>query len=398
MSSDNERTVVGLDFLPEALVKEMLNRYKYVINSINDQLSNITKAKNELKNYLLEKGLLSRTGELIHQNRYPTTVGIDGSWTVIKQLALDTIAIAAVAVEGLIPPREDRYWDKPHHIVNIYPVKHHPKTSTLCKALMFSYELELAIKAPHNVVYLDGSLTTHLIAFGQAFAAIKEGGDENEELPYELKYELINRIDSILDNYLEVLSSPRMDKLYIGIPKYSSRREIIEEMMENSRFSSNYQDLQEWNDKGLMTFLLDADEIIRPISLTTNKDRWHLSGLDEQYKDRIEEIVDALNNLHVMYYKPTAMHPALRIEMSNNIAKSDAKLSLLLESLQNQSRNLGIIEPYPLYIADNFVKQIFPSLLQLKDLTLSEISTSNGMRFHDIFLSLHEYRSEGGLE
>jgi len=35
--------------------------------------------------------------------RYPTTAGVDGTRTHIMQLAMDTLAVAAVAVEGLIP-------------------------------------------------------------------------------------------------------------------------------------------------------------------------------------------------------------------------------------------------------------------------------------------------------
>ena len=39
----------------------------------------------------------------------------------------------------------------------------------LAKALMFSMETQLASIAPHNVVFLDGSLVTLTIAYNQAF-------------------------------------------------------------------------------------------------------------------------------------------------------------------------------------------------------------------------------------
>lgn len=87
------------------------------------------------------------------------------------------VGVAAVAVEGL-PPHEKREWEKPHHIIKIFPVEHKSKTPVLASGLMFSYELELASKAPHNVVFIDGSLTTHLIKTGMAFSAL-----DGEDIP-----------------------------------------------------------------------------------------------------------------------------------------------------------------------------------------------------------------------
>jgi len=403
ISTNRPKVPEGLDFLPEELVREMLDKYRVVINNINEYLSQLKNIRQEIRKILNDKKMLRNVNELIQQHIYPTTVGVDGSLARIKQIALDTVAVAAVAVEGLIPPREERIWPKPHHIVRIYPVKHSDGTITLCRALMFSYELELAVKAPHRVVYLDGSLTSQLIAFGQAFSAIKEDNiNSNNKLPSELKNEIIDRLDKILDNYLCVLESKRVDKLYVGVPKYSSRREILDGLFDVDITDNKKNILEIWNDKALLTHLLNAGEVIGPIKLTTPNDKWHLSALDDIFpnnNNKKEAILKALNNLYVLYYKPSIAHPALRLEISKDIAHNNAKISILLESIQNQASNLGIMEPYPLYIADNFVKQIFPSLMQLKDITITEISSNNQqLDFQQIFLSLHEYRSESGLE
>jgi hypothetical protein len=399
-SINNSQITEGLDFLPEELVRDMLSQYKGIINDINNELLKLEKLKEKVRKILENKGMLKNDNALTKQPIYPTTVGVDGSWSVIKQVALDIVAIAAVAVEGLIPPKEERKWPKPHHIVKIYPVKHSDDTSTLCRALMFSYELELVVKAPHKIVYVDGSLTSQLIAFGQAFSAIKE--DIDNKLPSELKEEIINRLDVILDNYLNVLKSERVDKLYVGIPKYSSRREILDNLHDGDLTEDEKNILERWNDKALLTYLLKEGEVVGPIKLTTTKDKWHLSAIDDispSNIDKKEAILNALNNLYVIYYKPSPAHPALRLEIGGNIANNNWKISILLESLNNQARNLGIIEPYPLYIADSFVKNIFPSLIQLKDLTISDIGSNNrDLNFQQIFLSLHEYRSESGLE
>ena len=113
-----------LDFLPEALVDEMLNQTRGIISEIQFQIENISKLKNPIRLKLEEIGLLRNFAELLAQKTYPTTVGIDGTYSVIKQLSIDTAAIAAVAVEGLIPPKEERPWEKPQHKMNVFPVSH----------------------------------------------------------------------------------------------------------------------------------------------------------------------------------------------------------------------------------------------------------------------------------
>lgn len=378
-----------LDFLPEALVKEMLDKYEEVTSKVHSQLNTIVKVREIIRNYLTEDGILANSSELIHQKAYPTTAGVDGSYVPIKQLALDTVAIAAVAVEGLVPPKEERIWEKPHHIVNMLPLKHHPRTSVLAQALMFSYELELAVKAPHKVVYLDGSLTSQLIAFGQAFTTIEKEND----LPEELRDLLLERMRDMLVSYLEVLQSKKVGKLYVGVPKYSSRAEIINNLVSTHNLTEPT--LGRLNDKGLLTHILRPGEVVGPLPLTASSDRWHLSGVPSSLTNIRDQIINALYELYVLYFRPSPSHPALRLEVSKEIANSSSKKSILLESLEDQARMAGIIEPYPLYIADTFVSQIYPSLIHLKDITLSKIGASKEFRFAEVFLSLHEYRSEG---
>ncbi|GAI46999.1 unnamed protein product, partial [marine sediment metagenome] len=59
------------------------------------------------------------------------------------------------AIEGITPPSEKRHWEKPHHRVAINPEKHDPDTSTVVRGIMMEMELELAAKAPHDIVFLD---------------------------------------------------------------------------------------------------------------------------------------------------------------------------------------------------------------------------------------------------
>jgi len=79
------------------------------------------------------------------------------------------VAIAGVAVEGLTPPTEKRHWPKPHHFSKVLTVSHNDSTAVVSRAIMMSMELIIANRAPHDVIFLDGSLTTPFIYFNQAW-------------------------------------------------------------------------------------------------------------------------------------------------------------------------------------------------------------------------------------
>lgn len=385
-----------LDFLPEALVDEMLKKHHAIVSDLGQQLREVGKVKESVRIGLQELGLLKNVNDLLSQRSYATTVGVDGSYVIIKQLSLDTVAVAAVAVEGLVPPKEPRHWEKPQHIVNIFPVEHHPDTTRLCRGIMFSYELELACKAPHRVVFLDGSLTSQLIGIGQSLSTIKDREGSGHNAPAQLVAHLKQRLEKTLKDYLHVLLSPQVDRVYVGVPKYSSRSEVLHTLAENGLSAPI---LKRLNDKGILSTVLKAGDVVGPIRLIQSEtDQWHISGVPREYTPLRDRIIEAISNLHVLYFKPSLGHPALRLEIGEAAATNRHRLSLLLEALLDQSRISGVIEPYPIHIADLFVKQISGALSELREAALSELGEIVEMNFADVYLSLHDYRTEGGFD
>ena len=95
----------ALDFLPEAMVDEMLKKHREVVSNLSTQLREVGRAKHTIRQKLEELSLIRNVNDILGQRSYTTTVGIDGSYVVIKQLSLDTVAVAAVAVEGLYPQK-----------------------------------------------------------------------------------------------------------------------------------------------------------------------------------------------------------------------------------------------------------------------------------------------------
>jgi hypothetical protein len=380
-----------LDFLPEAMVEEMLKRQSGVIQNVGKRIKALSEIKGKIRQKLEETNLLRNFGEEVSSPTYPTTAGVDGTRSVMKQLSLDTAAVAAIAVEGLIPPKEPRHWEKPRHLLNLYLLRHSRQTEPLLRHLMFSYELELATKAPHRIVFLDGSFTSFLIGLGQGFQLKKQSLAGRMKYLKELTEEVRLRETGTLENFLKALTSPRVDQFFVAVPKYTSRNELNYKLKESGL---SIPLLEEIDDKGLLSMVLKPLEFVGPLRLTRPEDRWHFTGVS---KDVEQKIVGAVNELQVFYFKPSPMHPALRVEVASSIATEKPKMRVLLEGLLNQTTIPGVLEPYPLHIADLFVKHVHGGLMELREAAIGEMGKSKELDLPDFYLALHDYRSERGF-
>jgi hypothetical protein len=392
MKTDEEK-VSDLDFLPEAMVEEMLRKQSEVIKNIDDRIRGLVKIKENIRRILKDNNLIRSFADELTSLSYPTAAGVDGTRSIIRQLSLDTAAIAAIAVEGLIPPKEQGFWEKPHFLLNIYLLKHSMHTDTFLRHLMFSYELQLATKAPHKVVFLDGSFTSFLIGLGQGFELKKDFFEKHKVKEAEkLAEEIQSRENETIRNFVTTLTSPRVDQFFVAIPKYTSRNEVGMKLKE---YGLTTPLIDEIDDKGLLSFVLEPLEYIGPLPLTRPEDRWHFTGVSDKAE---QEIVEAMNNLQVLYFRPSRMHPALRVEVSSSVANEKHRLRVLLEALLNQTTVPGIMEPYPLYIADLFVKHVHGGLIELREAAIGEMGKRKELDLSDFYLALHDYRSERGYE
>jgi hypothetical protein len=371
--------------LPEALVEEMLSGSERVGEKLYTSFKEIQSNKTKMREQLQKQNILERDSDFF-QAMIPTTCGIDGSYAVERLLSTDFVACAAVAVEGLTPPSEKRHWEKPHHRVFIYPEKHDPDTSTVIRGVMMEMELELAAKAPHDIVFLDGSLTTPLIYMNQAVNKVIEW--ENEGNQTELGKRLKERFKQFLENYKKILECTRTDKLWIGIPKYTTRRELGKKW----DWPSHY------DDRAILTTILSPGEFTKPISLEKPQQPWHLRLLyeDEELEKLKDKVISAMDKLYVMYYRPHKWTPAIRVEISSSIAINNSRIAVLLQGLKYQSGTPGIMEPYPLYIADRMVKHLRNAIPAFRQAATRKIAELHKGDLGDIFFNMHGYRTESG--
>jgi hypothetical protein len=234
---------------------------------------------------------------------------------------------------------------------------------------------------------IDMTLTLPLIYFNQAL----------NEAPANLGAlrcagEFVAHCAEYLDAYRTLLRAERSDRNYVGLPKYSTRREIGVEMGWPG----------EHDDRGLLSLLLRAGELTDPRPLAQPAQRWHLNtaalpaGLREEVDVLAAGVVAQLEQVHVFYYRPQEWLPALRVEVAPNTARNPHRLASVVQGLKHQCATPGMLEPYPLYLADRTVKALARSLPAFRQVATQRISEHYDGDIAEIFFGMHGYRSEAG--
>ena len=369
--------------LPEALVDELLSQSEQAGDFLYDSFQDVQRKRQVLRRNLEENNLLKKDADMGY-SPIPTTCGVDGSYAIERLLSTDLVAAAGVAVEGLTPPSETRYWERPHHRTVIQPISHDPDTGTVARAIMMTMELELAHKAPHEVVFLDGSLTTPLIYLNQAMNKLAQNPS------FELRDRLLNSLEEALLAYKAILTALQTDRLWSGIPKYTVRRELGNKL----NWSKHY------DDRALLTIILSPGELIKPMPLQQPGEPWHLNLSPAPARDTLEslskEVTSALGQLFVVYYRPSGWTPALRLEISSSIAENEHRLAMLLQAIKHQCSTAGILEPFPLYMADRMVKHLGRAIPAFRQVATQRMADQYKGEVGEIFFAMHGYRTEAG--
>lgn len=364
--------------LPQALVEELLSKCGPVSETLSKSFQVVHDEKDLIRDRLKGLDLLHRDSEVSSIPVNPTSCGVDGSYAVERLLSTDIAVTAAVAVEGLTPPVEKRYWTIPKHHCEIKAVPHCESTGSVLRAIMMCMEMELATRAPHDVVMLDGSMTTPLIYINQALGATNDAPDELNEILYDNIQDTVKAVRTIVE-------AKRSDKIFVAAPKYTTRKELTEKLS-----------LSGYEDRGLLSFVLESGEYVGPIEKTAVSKPWNIEKVSDEYENFVRDYMIHIRNLSIIYYRPFEHVPALRLEVANSIARNPQRLSILFEAIKIQCGAPSIFEPYPLYMADRMVKHLGRVLPALRRTTTQYIAERWKDNLGTTFLAMHGYRTESG--
>jgi hypothetical protein len=366
--------------LPYSMVDYLLSESSKLSSGVYESFSEQVKNKSLLRDKLQSTAGIRHLSDLPTPD-VPTTCGVDGSYIVQRLLAVDFAAWASIIVEGLTPPSETRHWPDPRFLTRVRTSSHFDETPQVVRASMISAEMSLGSTAPHDVVLLDGSITTPTIYLNQGFAkASKMKGNQ-------LVTDFFEQSEAGLSAYHEILMSKRTDKLYAYLPKYSTRREVGNRIMKNPPY----------DDRALMSFLLEPGEFVGPVKLE-DEQQWHI-GISSHPKaislrSTVAEVTSQLDAAQVVYYRPNRWVPALRVEMSKTVATNNARLAMLLKGLEWQTQGAGILEPYPLFLADRMVHHLSTAIPAIRMAATQETAIRTSSNLNELFLSMNAYRTE----
>ena len=376
--------------LPAALVDEVLSQTSTVAQDLLTSFKEVRRDRETLRAELANSGLVVTESSLGYPP-LPTTCAADGSYAIERLLTTDLAAAAAVAVEGLTPPSEKRYWELPRHRSFVAAEPHLEDTATVLRAVMLGEELRLVTAAPHDLLMLDGTFTLPIIYFNQA---LNKAPDTTQ---LRCAQEFLESCLTYLEAYRTTLRSERSDKHFAALPKYSTRREIGKEL----GWPKTY------DDRGMLTMLLNPGELTKPRLLEHPRDSegkitWHLNTKrlpaesKRQADELVAEIVSALGDLRVFYYKPQDWLPALRIEVSASVASNAHRLATVVHGIKHQTATPSMLEPYPIYLADRTVKALARAIPAFRQVTTQRISEQYEGDIGEVFFAMHGYRSETG--
>jgi hypothetical protein len=364
--------------IPASLVEQMLMKTNEIGDILQSSIHDINCKKEKFRLQLEQVGLLDN--DINFRNiRGLISGGVDGAYAVDRLLGTDLLFAAAVGVEG-INELEDGKMIPASHDVYVNPEKHNPENMIAARAIMVEMEIKLAANAQYDIVYLDGSLTTALIHMYKAINFIENlNTKSSDRIKEDFKEYLVS--------YKKILDVEDHEKFYLGIPKYTSRNDIGK----NLHWPENY------DDRAILTLILDPGEFTRP-KLFTSEEGWHvrLPYEDEELDTLMQQVVSGIKNLCVVYYKPHAWCPALRIEMPAAIARDETKLNTILYNVKSQCQTPSIMEPFPLYMADRIAKHMAPAIPAYKQIIMKQMTQVSDNNEKDIFFLMHSYRTDGG--
>ncbi len=365
--------------IPASMVEEMLEKTNEVGIIINDSINNIRNNKNRYRKEL--QNSIHNINDSANQNTDLSTCGIDGAYVVERLLGTDLLFSCGLVTEGLFSRSKNTDFSPTNYEVFVYPEKHDVENAILARAIMLQMEIKLAGNALYDIIYMDGSLTTALIHMYKAVNTIKD--NNNSSASNKIK----DSFKDFLISYKKILLDYESNKIWIGIPKYTSRHDI----------GKGYGWPEIYDDRAILTMVLEPGEFTTPI-LFTNEEEWHsnLPYRDSILEELMRDIIFGIKNLYVIYYKPFIWSPAIRIEMPFYIANDEDKLHILLQNLKYQCEIPSMLEPYPLYLADRIAKQISPAIPAYKQIITNQLTKESGQNERDILFMMHSYRTETG--
>jgi hypothetical protein len=342
----------NLQNVPANLVKSILLKTDYIVEQSKKITEDFESFKTQNRNILQENGFLHKVKE--SNSKYNGIIsGIDGSMIVNPKSFGDFIFASSVEA----PFGNINYYDNIEipqmNEVEIIPRDVENKIVT--GALMSLLEVHLAGQTKSDICMIDGSFFSTIVNIVKGVQSLNKlpGGIEKNSLSKRVKEYLGQDFNFSLNKILG-------ENKYVAFPKYSTQTD------QNNSFGLILDKNQIFDFKTILSRSMEAGEYT---SYVKN------SPINDSQKEKMDSILEfshfrddifsCLDNIYSFYYKPNPWGDAIRIDTVGILQDSD--LDNLLEAVRFSCRYAAIKEPYPLFLADDWAKNISQAASPLID-------------------------------
>jgi hypothetical protein len=255
---------------------------------------------------------------------------------------------------------------------------------------MTALELSVLRSAPHDVVLLDGSHLTPVIALNAALNV------SNDALRAELAaaFDRYQTADALRD----VMTAPAV----VALVKYDGSRDLSHTWLPAEQRGPG----AGLDDRTLMSLLLEAGEYTEPVPLgltQQSRNNWlakHIEaltpadGIREQVRLAVNDAVSLVreDRLFAVYFKPHVWAPAFRLEVKPEVVNDPERLAAALTGMRAQVVSPEIREPYPQWVADRMAKSVGDALVALRTAVNFDLADAGLGEY--VALVAHSYRTE----
>lgn len=324
--------------LPDVMVQELLERSSDVSKTLTRRVKKLAKEQPKLRERAEAEGIIIKLPDSVPDLEGKSVVAVDGSATVERMAGTDVYAAAAVRVAGYGGKVEPK---PPEHAVKMHAVGGLADGRQMNLALMGILECELALasESKDDLVLFDGTVFSVVIASGLALRGI---GDPRDDLSKTLHR-----------RWLDV--RPEIPKLLqsVAVAAIPKRSTADNEFVRYTRLFAN--DESNWTGLTTANLILEAGEYTTPLPLPTERLGLRNTPLESAYVDHLNLLLD---EMRVVYFRPREWSPAYRIELAPQVAENQGRLERQLALIREQCVNSSMREPYPLYLADRFVRSL----------------------------------------
>ena len=343
--------------LPDVMVQELLVRSSEVSKALTCRVKKLADDQPKLRERAEAEGIIKKLPVSVPEADGKTVVAVDGSATVERMAGTDVYAAAAVRVAGYGAEVEPK---PPEHAVKMHAVGGLADGRQMNLALMGILECELALasESKDDLVLFDGTVFSVVIASGLALRGI---GDPRDDLSKTLHR-----------RWLDV--RPEIPKLLqsVAVAAIPKRSTADNEFVRYTRLFAD----KESNWTGLTTanLILEAGEYTIPLPLPTQRLGLRNTPLESAYVDHLNLLLD---EMRVVYFRPREWSPAYRIELAPSVAEDERLLQRQLALIREQCVNASMREPYPLYLADRFVRSLGKGMAAVVEVVRGQVTSDS---------------------